>query len=70
VQFGPERLKLEIEDHGVGLQADGNGSHGLGLVAMRERAELLNGTLVLARPPEGGTRVTLSVPLAASVNKQ
>jgi signal transduction histidine kinase len=69
VQFGPERLKLEIEDHGVGLQTDGNGRHGLGLVAMRERAELLHGTLVLTRPPEGGTRVTLSVPLTTAVEK-
>ena len=39
---------------------------GLGLVAMRERAELLGGTLELLRPREGGTLVRLTVPITAS----
>jgi two-component system, NarL family, nitrate/nitrite sensor histidine kinase NarQ len=36
----------------------------LGLVAMRERAELLGGTVEFARPPQGGTLVKLIVPVA------
>jgi signal transduction histidine kinase len=57
-------LNLEIEDHGRGLDPD-TSRRGLGLVAMRERAELLGGALEFHRPREGGTIVRLSVPLAA-----
>jgi signal transduction histidine kinase len=58
------RLELEIEDHGRGV--DPNPSRrGLGLVAMRERAELLGGALELLRPRDGGTLVRLTVPLSA-----
>ena len=58
-------VELEVEDHGKGLDA-GTRRRGLGLVAMRERAELLGGTLELLRPREGGTLVRLTIPLAAS----
>ena len=55
------RLTLEIEDHGKGLGAPTG--QGLGLVAMRERAELVGGTLELLRPAQGGTLVRLQVPI-------
>ncbi len=55
-------LELEIEDHGKGLEP-GRLRRGLGLVTMRERAELLGGTLRFTRPPEGGTLVQLRVPM-------
>jgi signal transduction histidine kinase len=55
-------LELEIEDHGKGVTPN-VGRQGLGLVAMRERAEIVRGTLEIARPPTGGTLVRLSVPL-------
>ena len=35
---------------------------GIGLVAMRERAEFLGGSLEFARPAEGGTLIRLTVP--------
>lgn len=57
-------LNLEVEDHGKGLDPDGS-PRGLGLVAMRERAELLGGALEFLRPREGGTLVRLTVPLPA-----
>ena len=57
-------LHLEVEDHGKGLDPDGS-PRGLGLVAMRERAELLGGVLEFLRPREGGTLVRLTVPLPA-----
>jgi signal transduction histidine kinase len=53
-------LELEIEDHGKGLGP--NPGRGLGVVAMRERAELLGGTIEFLRPAEGGTLVRLIVP--------
>ncbi|HEY7189258.1 MAG TPA: ATP-binding protein [Vicinamibacterales bacterium] len=55
-------LELEIEDHGKGLTPN-VGRQGLGLVAMRERAEIVKGTLDIVRPPAGGTLVRLTVPL-------
>jgi signal transduction histidine kinase len=56
------RLELEVEDHGAGLGTR-TARRGLGLVAMRERAELVGGTIEFARPDEGGTLVRLRVPL-------
>jgi signal transduction histidine kinase len=57
-------VELEVEDRGKGLDAD-PARRGLGLVAMRERAELLGGTLELIRPRDGGTLVRLTVPLTS-----
>lgn len=61
LEFLPAALELEVEDHGVGFAA-APAKHGIGLVAMRERAELLEGNIVFSRPAEGGTLVRLSVP--------
>lgn len=61
LRFAANRLELEVEDRGLGFNADGP-RLGLGLIAMRERAELLGGTLSLERPEGGGTRVRLQVP--------
>ena len=55
-------IELEIEDRGRGFRPNGS-RRGLGLVAMRERAALLGGTLTVEGGPEGGTRVRLIVPL-------
>jgi signal transduction histidine kinase len=66
VAYDPERLRLEVEDRGVGMP-DRNGAslrHGTGLIAMRERAELLNGRISFLRGSEKGTLVRLEVPLA------
>jgi signal transduction histidine kinase len=54
-------LELEIEDSGRGLA--GQTRRGLGLVAMRERAALLGGTIDFLVPPAGGTLVRLRVPI-------
>ena len=60
-----DALELEVEDHGKGFTAD-RAHRGLGLVAMRERAELLGGTVEFTRPPQGGTLVRLRVPLTGN----
>lgn len=62
-------LALEIEDHGKGLDAS-TARRGLGLVAMRERAALVGGTLEFLEPPAGGTLVRLTVPLAAAAGSE
>jgi signal transduction histidine kinase len=56
-------LRLEVEDHGSGVA--GERRRGLGLVTMRERADLVGGTIEFLRPPEGGTLVRFTVPPAA-----
>lgn len=61
LRFAERELELEVEDHGAGFGPNGD-KPGIGLVAMRERAELLGGAVEFSRPPEGGTRVRLRVP--------
>lgn len=69
VAFFADRLNLEVEDHGVGFLEDNtsHGRRGIGIVAMRERAELLRGKIDFLRPAAGGTLVRLSVPITESI---
>jgi len=55
-------IELDVEDHGKGAEAGGP-RRGLGIVAMRERAEMLGGTIEFLKPPAGGTLVRLRVPI-------
>jgi signal transduction histidine kinase len=61
LRFLPNAVELEVEDHGVGFAEHPN-RRGIGLVAMRERSELMGGHIVFSRLPEGGTLVHLDVP--------
>lgn len=62
LRFLPQALELEVEDHGAGIQPLSlRQRQGIGLVAMRERAELLGGTIEFFEPREGGTVVRLKV---------
>jgi signal transduction histidine kinase len=61
LHFGAETVSLQVEDHGHGMQPD-PAKRGIGLVAMRERAELLGGTIEWLPVPGGGTTVRLKVP--------
>ncbi len=67
LRFEPDVLQLEVEDHGKGF-VGASPRRGLGLVAMRERAELVGGTLEFGRPNEGGTIVRLRVPMTTSAS--
>jgi signal transduction histidine kinase len=64
LKFLGSALEMDVEDHGKGLMAQGPGDtrQGIGLVGMRERAELIGGTLELLQPESGGTLVRLLVP--------
>jgi len=61
LRFDPATLELEVEDHGVGF-SERPGKQGIGLVAMRERSELMGGRIVFSIPAAGGTLLHLSVP--------
>jgi signal transduction histidine kinase len=58
-----DRLVLIIEDNGSGFDPPSAGRPGrLGLVGMRERAEMLGGTLVVETKRGAGTSVFVEVP--------
>lgn len=59
--FDDRKLSLEVEDHGKGMQPD-PARRGIGVVAMRERAELLHGTIQWLPTSGSGTLVRLEVP--------
>ncbi|MGA6985092.1 MAG: ATP-binding protein [Terriglobales bacterium] len=70
LRFLPQALEVEVEDHGKGFDAQA-ARQGIGLVAMRERAELLGGTVEFLQPAQAadgrsadgtGTLVRLRVP--------
>ena len=69
LRFLAQALEVEVEDHGSGMSAQ-PARQGIGLVAMRERAELLGAALELLRPPEGGTLVRLRVPKEGSTSNE
>jgi signal transduction histidine kinase len=61
LRFLPRSLELEVEDHGAGFP-ERPSKRGIGLVAMRERSELMGGQITFSRPSDGGTLVHLTVP--------
>ncbi|HYM79500.1 MAG TPA: ATP-binding protein [Candidatus Dormibacteraeota bacterium] len=61
LHFLATAIELEVQDRGSGF-SERPGRRGIGLVAMRERAELMGGQIVFSTPPEGGTLVHLTVP--------
>jgi signal transduction histidine kinase len=63
LRFLPATLELEVEDHGIGFGGK-PAKQGIGLVAMRERSELMGGHLEFSTPAAGGTLLRLIVPRA------
>jgi signal transduction histidine kinase len=61
LKFSANFLELEVEDHGTGFVPE-KMQRGIGLVAMRERAELIGGVLEISPRAQGGTLVRLDVP--------
>jgi signal transduction histidine kinase len=73
LRFRAADLELEVEDHGKGFVARAGSqaaTQGIGLVAMRERAELLGGTIEIAHPSQVGTLVRLRVPRSGAHEEQ
>ena len=63
LNFETSSLILEVEDHGKGI-APVQGQTGIGLVAMRERAQILGGSLSVTPGANGGTLLHLEIPRA------
>ena len=63
----PSEIQLTVRDHGIGFDADeAIVSRGLGLISMRERVSVVNGMMLIASRPMGGTEITVRVPIVAS----
>ena len=61
---------IDLEDDGLGfdpaaVRRDDDTLRGIGLLGMRERAELLGGRLTIESAPGQGTRVRVEVPVQA-----
>jgi signal transduction histidine kinase len=61
-----DQLHLTVSDHGTGFDAHTVLSRGgLGLISMRERVRLVNGTFAIDSKPRGGASIHVCVPLAS-----
>jgi signal transduction histidine kinase len=63
-----DMMRAIVEDDGIGFDpAIQSGERHLGLLGMRERAELLNGNLIIESTHERGTSIYIEIPLRAPV---
>lgn len=71
VEFRPEQLNAVIEDDGIGFDMEEvekrivSGEH-FGLFGMRERMDLLDGSISIVSKPNQGARIGLKIPLETS----
>jgi signal transduction histidine kinase len=72
IRRGDEAVGLVIEDTGRGFTGGSDrmiaAGRGLGLIGMRERAQALAGRFAIENRPEGGTRITVSLPVPRVVD--
>jgi signal transduction histidine kinase len=61
--FAPDSVVLEVEDDGIGFQHS-NGTLGMGLISMRERAEIVKGRIEFLDRTGGGALIRLTVPVS------
>jgi signal transduction histidine kinase len=66
IRYDPTQLEVSVTDDGSGLDGssrrDGSGG-GHGLVGIRERVALYDGTVSLSPGPAGGTRLVARLPV-------
>ncbi len=63
VTRGDGRIKAVIEDDGTGFEPETIRDGGIGLLGMRERIELLDGSLTVESSERSGTTVAVEVPV-------
>ena len=63
-----EKVTEDVLQRMLGVGINGSPRTGLGLIAMRERAELIGGVLSVTRNAAGGTLVRLQAPLQTPAN--
>ncbi len=65
VEYGPERLRVEVTDTGGHTGAGAAAGNGRGLIGLRERLAVYDGSLNTGRRLTGGYRVEALIPLEA-----
>ncbi len=66
LRFDPDGVEVHIEDNGRGAAASVNGDGGgHGIVGMRERVALLDGSFAAGPRPGGGFAVHVDIPVGA-----
>ena len=68
LQFLPLEVILEVRDEGVGFGTEDK--QGLGLVSMRERAEMMNGRIEFLDGEHGGAIVRVTVPTVTPAEQE
>jgi PAS domain S-box-containing protein len=65
--YATNQLHLIVSDRGIGFEVETtmNKGGGLGLISMRERVRLVNGTISIESKPMRGTTIRIWVPLSA-----
>ena len=63
VRADAQGLRIEVEDHGRGIEPAEDGDPHFGLHMMRVRAEDIGGTVEIGSTPGGGTRVVALLPV-------
>jgi two-component system sensor histidine kinase UhpB len=64
------QMQLQVQDNGSGSSADRlRNKTGLGIVSMKERIRMVNGTLHLSSKAGQGTTITALVPLSAPLSE-
>lgn len=61
VSYTPTHIHLQLEDNGRGLAAENN--PGLGLISIKNRLNLLKGTMNMENKSEKGLKILIEVPL-------
>jgi signal transduction histidine kinase len=71
LQNESDHVLVQVEDHGCGFTpetTDSDGGH-MGLITMRDRAEMMGGTVTINSRPGEGTRVTVEITLSSGDEK-
>ena len=68
LNFKKDSIRIAVKDDGIGfdvqkVENSRDWPHGLGLLGMRERIELVNGSLSIKSSPGHGTEIIMDIPL-------
>jgi signal transduction histidine kinase len=63
VTYGPEDLRVRIQDNGEGFMVPEASQSGFGLSGMQARGERIGGTVTITSTPGAGTIVAVRVPI-------
>jgi PAS domain S-box-containing protein len=65
-----DRIRIDVQDWGVGFDPEAVGGGHFGLHGIRERARLLGGTIAIRTAPQQGAHITVELPLVAQAESE